>query len=62
MSYLIGRAAEMLGVSTGSLRKWERHGLIPKPRRRPTSIREYTDDDIEAVKEFLEKKFRISEQ
>ena len=56
MAYSIGRAAEMLEVSPQSLRKWERQGLIPKPHRRPTDRREYTDEDIKAIIEFLKKR------
>ncbi len=56
MTYSIGTAAKILEVSSQSLRKWEKQGLIPKPHRRPTDRREYTDDDIKAIKEYLNKR------
>jgi DNA-binding transcriptional MerR regulator len=56
MTYKISEAAKMLRVSSGSLRRWERSGFICQVGRRPTNHREYTDADIEAIKEFLSKK------
>ncbi len=56
MAYKISEVAKMLRVSTDSLRRWERESLIPKPLRRPTEHREYTDADIKAIKQFLEKR------
>jgi len=56
MAYSISRTAEILEVSTQSLRKWEKQGLIPKPHRRPTDRREYSDKDIQAIKEYLTKR------
>lgn len=56
MPYSIGEIAKMLGVSRESLRSWEKQGLIPKPHRRPTNIREYTDEGIKAIKQFLERR------
>ena len=53
MHYSISRVAETINVSAQSLRSWENQGLIPKPERRPTGRREYSDDDIEAIKEYL---------
>ncbi|MFC1990017.1 MerR family DNA-binding transcriptional regulator [Chloroflexota bacterium] len=56
MTYSIGEVAKMLRVSNGSLRTYEKQGLIPKPQRRPTGHREYTDEDVKAIQEFLSKK------
>lgn len=56
MAYSISRVAEMLEVSSQSLRKWEKQGLITKPRRRPTGRRAYTDEDIKAIEEYLNKR------
>lgn len=56
MTYSIGEVAKMLRVSTESLRSWERQGFIPRALRRPTDHREYTEADIEAIKEFLNQK------
>ena len=59
MSYSIGEIAKMLRISRESLRNWEAQGLIPKPNRRPTDIRSYSDEDIEAIKEMLSQKKQI---
>ena len=56
MVYSTGEVAKMLGISTASLRNWERHGLIPKPCRRPTNRRQYTEEDINSIKEFLKRR------
>lgn len=56
MAYSISMVAKILEVSPQSLRKWEKQGLIPKPHRRPTGRREYTDEDIKAIKEYLNKR------
>ena len=56
MEYHIGEVAKMFRVSPQTLRRYEKQGLIPKPYRRPTNIREYTDEDIKAIKQFLEKR------
>lgn len=53
MGYSIGRTAELLNVSVQSLRNWEKQNAIPRPDRRPTGHREYTEADIEAIKEYL---------
>ena len=56
MTYSIGEVAKMLEVSSASLRSWEKEGLIPKPYRRPTNRRRYTQEDIKAIREFLNQK------
>ena len=56
MLYKISQVALMLGVSTQSLRNWEANGYIPKSHRRPTKHREYTDEDVKAIQEFLDKR------
>lgn len=56
MVYSIGEVAKMLSVSRESLRSWEKQGLITKPYRILTNLRRYTDEDIEAIKKFLEKR------
>lgn len=56
MEYSIGETAKLLKVSTQSLRSWEKQNLIPKPSRRPTGMRMYTDTTIEAIKQFLDKR------
>lgn len=45
-----GEAARRAGVGIETLRFYERRGLLPKPRRRPSGQREYTPDDIRLVR------------
>ena len=56
MVYSIGEVAKMLRVSPEALRIWEKQGFIPKPQRRPTGMREYTSNDIEAIRQYLNQK------
>lgn len=43
----IGEAAEMLGVSIDTLRRWDENGLFPSLRDTPTSNRRYSKKAIE---------------
>lgn len=45
-TYRTGEAARRAGVGVETLRYYERRGLLPAPRRRPSGQREYTADDI----------------
>ncbi len=56
MVYSIGEVAKMMKVCNETLRLWEAKGFIPKPNRRPSGFREYTDGDIQAIREFLSQK------
>ena len=56
MSYSIGEVSKKLEISPQALRNWEKQGLIPKPRRRPTNHRQYTDDDLKAIQTYLSDK------
>ena len=47
--YMIGVAAELLGVHPQTLRMYEQRGLI-RPRRTPGGTRLYSDDDLERVR------------
>jgi excisionase family DNA binding protein len=44
----VGQAAERLGVSTATLRRYERDGLI-RSHRTPTNQRRFRLSDIEAL-------------
>src|SRR3954447_4053859 len=47
--YTVGQAAEFLGVSTATLRNWDRAGKL-KPRRHPQNgYRIYLHEDLQAV-------------
>ena len=46
--YSIGVVARMLGITSQTIRLYERHGLL-SPLRTPGNTRLYTDDDVEAL-------------
>jgi MerR family transcriptional regulator, light-induced transcriptional regulator len=56
----INAAAEMLGVSTSTLRSWERRLGYPSPRRTPGNHRLYELDEVEALREALRETHNIS--
>ena len=56
----INAAAEMLGVSTSTLRSWERRLGYPHPRRTPGNHRIYELDEVEALREALRETQNIS--
>ena len=56
----INAAAEMLGVSTSTLRSWERRLDYPHPRRTPGNHRIYELDEVEALREALRETHNIS--
>jgi Cu(I)-responsive transcriptional regulator len=46
----IGRTAKAAGVNAQTLRYYERRGLIPRPARRGSGYREYSDDAVRIVR------------
>jgi DNA-binding transcriptional MerR regulator len=44
--YTVGRTAELTGVSTGTLRKWEQRYGVVVPQRSPGNYRLYDDDAV----------------
>ena len=56
----INAAAEMLGVSTSTLRSWERRLEYPQPRRTPGNHRIYELDEVEALRDALRETRNIS--
>lgn len=46
---MIGEAAELAGVNVQTLRYYERTGLLPKARRRPSGYRQYDADTVRLV-------------
>jgi Hg(II)-responsive transcriptional regulator len=46
----IGETARDAGVNAQTLRYYERRGLLPKPRRRGSGYREYSDDAVRIVR------------
>src|SRR5689334_23736163 len=51
ITFSIGEAAAMIGVSTHTVRAWERRYRIVSPMRSPTGQRRYTADDIEVLRQ-----------
>lgn len=49
--YTISEVAKILGVSTRTLKNYEKQGKIPQPMRsRTNSWRVYTEEDIDKLK------------
>ena len=56
----INAAAEMLGVSTSTLRSWERRLGYPQPGRTPGNHRLYELDEVQALRDALRETHNIS--
>lgn len=50
MYYAIGEVAEMIGVTTATLRFWENEFPMVQPRKAGRNIRQYTKEDVETIK------------
>lgn len=48
-TFRAGEAARRAGVGVETLRYYERRGLLPRPRRRPSGQREYTAAEVRLV-------------
>jgi DNA-binding transcriptional MerR regulator len=46
----IGQVAADAGVSVDTVRFYERRGLLPAPRRRPSGYREYPSSTVERIR------------
>jgi DNA-binding transcriptional MerR regulator len=46
----IGQVATDAGVSVDTVRFYERRGLLPAPRRRPSGYREYPPSTVERIR------------
>lgn len=51
--YSVGDLATRFGVSTESLRNWERQKLIPPAQRTPGKHRRYTDEHVAAIAKLM---------
>lgn len=49
-SFSIGGLAQRADVAVDTIRYYEREGLLPSPRRRPSGYREYDDSAVERVR------------
>ena len=50
----IGELAERVGVSTDTLRFYERSGWLPRPERRDNSYRDYDESDVEHIRLLID--------
>jgi DNA-binding transcriptional MerR regulator len=50
----IGELAERVGVSTDTLRFYERSGWLPRPERRDNAYREYDENDVEHIRLLID--------
>ncbi|MEX1827774.1 heavy metal-responsive transcriptional regulator [Luteibacter sp. CQ10] len=49
-SLTIGRIAQSAGVAIDTIRFYEREGLLPEPRRRPSGYREYDQGTVSRLR------------
>ena len=50
----IGELAERVGVSTDTLRFYERSGWLPRSQRRDNAYREYDENDVEHIRLLID--------
>lgn len=50
----IGELAQRVGVSTDTVRFYERSGWLPRPERRPNDYRDYADVDVEHLRLLID--------
>jgi DNA-binding transcriptional MerR regulator len=50
----IGELAQRIGVSTDTVRFYERAGWLPRPDRRPNDYREYAETDVEHLRLLID--------
>lgn len=49
----IGQAADMLGCSISTLKRWEREGVLDSPDRHSLGWRIYNPEDIQVIKRLI---------
>ena len=49
-SLTIGQVARSAGVGVETVRFYEREGLVPEPRRRPSGYRQYPPDTVRRIR------------
>jgi MerR family copper efflux transcriptional regulator len=49
-SLTIGRIAQSAGVAIDTIRFYEREGLLPAPKRRPSGYREYDESAVSRLR------------
>ena len=53
-TYTIVEAADVVGVSTATLRAWERRYGLLAPQRTAGGHRRYTENDVDRLRTFVE--------
>ena len=48
-NYTIGQMADKVGVNIQTIRFYERKGIIPKPERKPSGYRLFSDEDVKRL-------------
>lgn len=51
--YTIGQLAQLANINIQTIRFYERKGIIPKPDRKPSGYRLFTDDDVKRLNFIL---------
>jgi len=58
--YTVQEVADLLGIYRGTVINYEKKGIFPDPNRNPINgYREYTDEEIDMLKQILEGKIKI---
>ncbi len=51
--YTIGQLAQLADINIQTIRFYERKGILPKPDRKPSGYRLFTDDDVKRLNFIL---------
>ena len=58
--YTVQEVADLLGIYRGTVINYEKRGIFPEPHRNPINgYREYTDEDIDLLRQILEGKIKL---
>ena len=58
--YTVQEVADLLGIYRGTVINYEKKGIFPEPHRNPINgYREYTEEDIDTLRQILEGKIKI---
>lgn len=62
MNRTIGQVATKVGVSTETLRRWEKGGLIPSAKRQfIANWRVWTDEEVAVIEYVVKDRSRVSQ-
>ncbi len=54
--FTVGQLAKLAGINVETVRYYERTGIMPQPRRKPSGYRYYTEEDLARLKFILHAK------